>query len=177
MKKRLNNILLGSFLIISSVTPSTSFIPANTYEYTNTSVEAKQKASKTANIELGSNERSIKKKNAEIIIETAKKNGIKPIDMLAMWHRESLAGDILVGDNGISHGHFHINLEAKPSAKKVVGDIKTEAQWVADRLKGYGYTEGYRTLAIAKYNLPADPNWEYAKKVYDRKSNVRKYLN
>lgn len=118
-----------------------------------------------------------KEYKAEIILRIAEINDIRGDDILAMWHLESLTGDALIGDQGCSRGNFHINLCANPDAKNVIGDIEKEAQWVADKLNGYGYRDGYETLAIAKYNLPSNPNWKYAEKVDQRKKYIKKYID
>lgn len=124
-------------------------------------------------------ERSVaEEKPIDIIKNVASENDIDPVDMLAMAHLESLLGKLQTGDSGCSKGYFHINLCANPGARNVIGDVREEALWVANRLIGYGYLEdGGRTKAIAMYNAPARPNYKYAKNVEDRKQYVTKYVN
>ncbi len=111
----------------------------------------------------------------EIIKDIADQNGIQQIDILAISHQESLLGELKVGDEGCSLGWFHINTCVHDGTKEIIGDVKKEAEWVAEKLLSYGYQED-RMLAIAKYNAPAYPNWEYANRVEQRKQYVVKYV-
>ena len=52
MRKQLNNILLGSFLIIGSVSPSTGFYPTDVYQYTTADIQMPYEAYQVANTPL-----------------------------------------------------------------------------------------------------------------------------
>jgi len=110
----------------------------------------------------------------ETIKLVAKENGIREIDMLAISHQESLLGKLRVGDKGCSLGYFHINT-CVHEVPGVIGNVRSEAEWVADKLNGYGYPDDSRK-AIAMYNSPANPNWDYADKVESRKRYVEQYI-
>ena len=113
----------------------------------------------------------------EIIKRVADKRGIAQEDMLAISHQESLLGKIKVGDEGCSLGYFHINTCVHVAAIKIIGDVRAEAEWVSDRLEEYGYIGGSRRKAIAMYNAPANPNWNYADQVEGRKKFIEKYVD
>lgn len=178
MRKYFNNILISGLPLFLLVSGSLTALPSNDMVIHESDLKTPVKARQVSNTAKGVDELSEKAKNAEIIKNIAKKNGIQPIDMLAMWHTESLTGDALVGDSGCSKGHFHINTcdYANPSAEPVIGDIRTEAQWVADRLNHFNYKED-RKMAIAKYNLPNGGNWSYYKRIEERKQYIEKYLD
>jgi hypothetical protein len=105
----------------------------------------------------------------EIIKQVADEKGIAQHDLLGISKRESSLCKVLIGDGGKSKGCFHINTapEANPQAISIIGNIKKEAEWVADRLLSYGYPEK-RTLAFAKYNAPNAP---------DLSNNPKSYAN
>lgn len=111
----------------------------------------------------------------EIIKNVADEYGIRQIDILAIAHIESLLGELQEGDSGCSKGWFHINTCANPTAEPVIGNVKTEAQWVVKKLLEYGYNSDIDT-AIAKYNAPYAPNFDYLKRVKERKKYVTKYI-
>lgn len=96
----------------------------------------------------------------------AEEKGIQPRHLVAMALHESFFGEALIGDGGCSHGWYHRNLCAG-WPEDGLGDLRSETEWVADRLIANGYLEGYITISIGKYNAPAWPrgNESYAAKV------------
>lgn len=103
---------------------------------------------------------------AEVIATLAESHNIAPEHLLAISAQESSLGRALEGDGDCSKGWFHINIceHANPDAEPLIGDIKKETKWVIKKLKEYGYETNVR-LAIAKYNRPSRPNFEYADRV------------
>lgn len=97
--------------------------------------------------------------------------------IFAIAGQESSYGKFKIGDKGCSQGYFHINTCVFKEAKKIIGNVEEETKWVAKKLVEYGYTKNYKTLALAKYNAPANPNWEYAEKVKSRIEEAKKLLN
>jgi hypothetical protein len=112
---------------------------------------------------------------AETIAEVASANGIEPIHMFGIAAQESSFGKAKVGDEGCSKGWFHINICKNREAASVIGFLKSEAEWVADRLNELGYQVDSRR-AIARYNRPADPNYEYAELVEKRIGEINKFV-
>lgn len=112
------------------------------------------------------------------IMKVAKAKGINPDHLLAISAQESSLGKFKSGDNGCSKGWFHINTcpNANPAAAAIIGDPEREAEWVADKLISYGYLEGKITLAFARYNSPANPNYVYAEQVEKRLAELDIYL-
>lgn len=115
-------------------------------------------------------------KNPIAIIRTvAHEKGISENDMLAIGAQESSLGRAKVGDHGCSHGFFHINLCANADATELIGDVRLESVWVANKLLAYGYVSDRRT-AIARYNSPVRPNYAYADLVEKRLSELPLFL-
>lgn len=110
------------------------------------------------------------------IVKVAEAKGIKPEHMLAISAQESSLGKFKSGDGGCSLGWFHINTCANTGTSGIIGNPAKEAAWVADKLISYGYLEGKVTLAFARYNAPARPNYAYAEQVEKRLGELDKYL-
>lgn len=113
--------------------------------------------------------------NIEIIAEIARANGIEPIHLYGIAAQESSFGKLKIGDNGCSNGWYHINICANSNAKEVIGDLKKETKWVADRLNYLGYQIDSRR-AIAAYNRPSSPNYKYADLVEKRINEIEKFI-
>ena len=111
--------------------------------------------------------KDVDKNKIQKIIEVADEKGIAREDLLGISKHESDLCRILIGDGGKSKGCFHINTakDANPEALPIIGNIRKEAEWVADKLLSYGYPEK-RTLAIAKYNAPSYPDLSNSPKSY-----------
>lgn len=108
------------------------------------------------------------------IRQVAAATGIAANDLLAISAQESSLGKFTSGDNGCSRGWFHINLCVWDAAD-LIGNIAAEARWVAAKLNEYGYAAD-RVTAIARYNAPARPNYDYAAQVQKRLGELKVFL-
>jgi len=75
-------------------------------------------------------------------------------DTIALAKQESLGGQIMVGDKGLSHGWFHIQTGLHGITKQQANDIVFATDWVHDRWSRLGYPK-FRSKALASHNCPA----------------------
>lgn len=122
------------------------------------------------------NNNNNKKTTIKIIKEVSNKYGINPIYLISIALQESSFGKELIGDNKCSHGIWQINLCVFPEMKEKIGDVEAEAEWVANKLIEYKIKNNFVSLAFAKYNAPARPNWKYSERVKNRFSEAEKLL-
>lgn len=86
-------------------------------------------------------------------------------DLVAMnWAETRFKPMPQVGDAGLSHGYFQIQLAMHGVTKKCANDFDCAADWTVEHLKGNGYPE-MRTYAISKHNGSGPAAQEYAAKV------------
>ncbi len=119
------------------------------------------------------------------IVEVAKEKGIKPSHLLGQAYTESRGAwyytdevDLSVkGDGVCSHGILQINIckNANPEAKSIIGNLRKELEWAADKLISYGYKEGRITNAFSRYNAPKNGNLKYAKSVLEASKQFIQY--
>jgi hypothetical protein len=92
-------------------------------------------------------------------------------DTIALAKQESLGGRIMVGDKGLSHGWYHIQIKLHGITKEQANDIVFATDWVHDRWEKLGYPV-FRSKALASHNCPAC-GYSGAGKMYARSVKLK----
>lgn len=92
-------------------------------------------------------------------------------DLIAMAIAESGVQASAVGDNGLSHGYFQIQIALHNVKKECATDFRCSADWTLSNLVKNGYPK-YRTIAIRRHNGWGEASKRYAANVKEISENL-----